>query len=117
MKNKKSPLEIVKEKYGSKDKLVELVAGLIERPEDETEGEFKERLSRAANSKLLHLLSIGERVKEIGGREALQAKVAALLGHANDKDFVKSLEVKTLGNLLDMLRTKPGKTKGRKKAG
>ena len=83
---KQSPLAIVKEKYGSKDKLVDTVAGLLEPQEGESKEEFTGRLKRVANAKLLHLVEIGEAAKAAGGRDKLVATVAELQGKAKDKD-------------------------------
>jgi len=97
-----SPLQIVKEKFGSKEKLAKKVAGLFEPNEDEEKDEFVDRLKHVANKKLLHLVGVGERLKELGGREKLAAKVAELRGQAKDADYLEKLKSFTPGRLIDM---------------
>ena len=97
---KPSPLQIVKEKFGSKDKLVEVLTDLLEADEDESAEDFSERLKRVANAKLLHLHAVGTKVKELGGRDALVTTVAEQRGQANDKDFVAKLKTRSLSSLL-----------------
>jgi len=97
-----TPLQIVKEKFGSKDKLVETLIGLLETAEGESKEEFSERLKRVANAKLLHLHAVGEKVKGLGGKEAVAKKVAEFMGHAKDQDFVTKLGTRSMSSLLDM---------------
>jgi uncharacterized tellurite resistance protein B-like protein len=108
-----SPLAIVKEKYGSKDKLVDTVVGLLEAQEDESKEEFTARLKRVANAKLLHLVQVGEAAKAAGGRDKLVAAVAELQGKGKDKDYVASLGGKSLSNLLDMKGSLEAKAKSK----
>jgi hypothetical protein len=102
MASKQSPLQIVKDKFGSKEKLAKKVAGMFEPGEDEDKDEFVDRLKHVANSKLLHLVEVGERLKALGGREKLAAKVAELKGQAKDSDYVEKLKSFTAGRLIDM---------------
>ena len=99
---KQSPLQIVKEKFGSKEKLAKKVAGLFEPNEDEDKDEFTARLVHVANSKLLHLVEVGERLKKLGGKDKLAAKVAELKGQAKDADYLEKLKGFTPGRLIDM---------------
>lgn len=99
---KKTPLQIVKETFGGKDELAAKVAGLLEPEEGEDEAEFVARLGHVANAKLLHLHAMGERLKELGGREKLTAKVAELKGQAKDADYLEKLKSFTPGRLIDM---------------
>lgn len=97
-----SPLQIVKEKFGSKDKLVDTLVGMLEPAEGESKEEFTERLKRVANAKLLHLHGVSEKVKELGGKDKIVAKIAELKGHAKDKDFVTKLSEQSASSLVDM---------------
>jgi hypothetical protein len=108
---RKSPLQIVKDKYGSKEELINKLTGLIEAGEDESEDDLKARLKHVANAKLLHLVEVGEKVKELGGREKLVAKVAELKGKTKDKDYAKRLGSYSLSKLLDMQRSLSRKSK------
>ncbi len=100
--NKPSPLQRVKAQHGSKEALVDKVVELLEAENGETKDELKARLRLVANAKLLHLLALGQRAKELGGRDGVVAKVAELRGQAKDADFVAKLKTRTLGQLLDM---------------
>ncbi len=99
---KKTPLQIVKDTFGSKEKLAEKVAGLLEPGEDEDKDAFVGRLKHVANQKLLHLHAVGERFKELGGRDKLVAKVAELKGQAKDSDFIERLKAYSPGRLIDL---------------
>ena len=112
---KQTPLTIVKEKYGSKDKLVDTVAGLLEPQEGESKEEFTSRLKRVANAKLLHLVQVGEAAKAAGGRDKLVAAVAELSGKAKDKDFIAGLGGQSLGALLDQKASLEKKAASKKK--
>ncbi len=100
--SKQSPLQRVNETYGSKDKLVERLVGLLEAGNGESQAEHKARLRLVSNAKLLHLLGLGERAKELGGKDAIVAKIADLRGQAKDHEFVDSLKRCTLGKLVDL---------------
>ena len=50
-----TPLHTVKEKFGSKAKLVEQLVGLVQRQTDESDAELTERLMRVSNRKLITL--------------------------------------------------------------
>lgn len=102
---KKTPLQIVKEKYESKDKLVEKVAGLIDNLDGESDEEHKKRLKYASNAKLLHLVALAEKVEALGGREGMVAKILELKGQTKDHEFADSLKKLSLGRLVDMTQS------------
>lgn len=52
-----SPLQRVKKEYGTKEKLVEKVAGGLEKKEGESKDVFKKRLLTISSKKLLNLAS------------------------------------------------------------
>jgi hypothetical protein len=70
---KKSPLAVVKEQFGSKDKLVDALAGLpagvLDRSSEDKDA-FRQQLLTAANSKLLRLHSVGSDVAKRWGSKA-----------------------------------------------
>ena len=102
---KKSPIQKVKDQFGSKEKLVDELVGILEPDEGESKEEFAARLKLVANSKLLHLHELGAKVSELGGRDSLAAKVAELEGQAKDEDYVEKLKGFTMGRLLDMYQS------------
>lgn len=53
---KKAPLAAVKERFGTKAKLVDEVVSVVEPRQGETKAQLKTRLSTVANVKLLRLL-------------------------------------------------------------
>ncbi|MEZ4383904.1 MAG: hypothetical protein R3A79_21410 [Nannocystaceae bacterium] len=108
-----SPLQQVKKLYGSKEKLVDEVAGLFAPAEGESADDFRKRLKHVANAKLLRLAKIGAAVKEIGGRDALIAKVAELSGLAKDKDFVTKIGSYADPKLLELHRSLSRKAKAK----
>jgi len=115
-----SPLQTVKERYGSKEELVAKVAELVEPLPGESAEAHKRRLRNVANRKLLALVSLGEKVKSSGGRDALVSKVLSLKGQSKDNEYADKLKTVALGKLVDMAgslqRRADGKAKKKPKA-
>jgi len=103
MSPNKTPLQIVNEEHGGKEKLVQKILGAIETVEEEGE-EIKDRLLTASNKKLLRLMRNAESLKaKFGGsKDKLVSTVAGALGRAKDNDYVRRLSEYTPGRLLDM---------------
>lgn len=70
---KKSPMTIVKERFGSKEELANKLIPRLDRLDaDESSEDFERRLRTASNRKLLRLWEAEERVqKEFGSRDKL----------------------------------------------
>ena len=100
-----SPLQQVKNLYGSKDKLIAAVADHFSPADGESADDFRARLRHVANAKLLRLAKIGESIKALGGREAMIAKIAELRGQAKDKDYLGKLATYASPRLLDLHRS------------
>ena len=99
---KKSPLQIVKDEFGSKKELAAKLSEVLEPAEGESKDELRERLTLVSNSKLLHLHGLATKVEAHGGREGLVGKIAAAENKAKDEDYVKALTSKrSLGWLVD----------------
>jgi hypothetical protein len=100
----KSPLAVVKDKFGGKDKLVDKLVGLLE--SDESKEQMRERLLSVANSKLLHLYDVASAVREAyGSREKLLEAAAGALGRGKDKDYIAKIEIYSTARLLDVTRS------------
>jgi hypothetical protein len=97
-----SPLARVKEEFGSKDKLVDKLLGLVDAG-DESKDDLRRRLLGAANRKLLRLHGVATKVKQQGGHDKLAAAAATGVGHGKDKDYVTKLESFSNGRLVDIL--------------
>jgi hypothetical protein len=100
---KKSPQQIVNERFGDKAKLIDAVIGLVEAQEGESGDAHKRRLRNVSNAKLLHLLVIAERAKELGGRDGIIKKILELKGQPKDHEYGDRLRRMTLGRVVDML--------------
>jgi hypothetical protein len=98
-----SPLQNVRERYGSKEKLVDAVIELLPARGDEAKDQAKKRLLHAANAKLLRLVDIGGRLRELGGTEAVARRIAELKGQPKDRDFLRKLGALAPGRLFDLL--------------
>ena len=100
-----TPLHTVKEKFGSKAKLVEQLVGLVQRQTDEGDAELTERLMRVSNRKLITLHEREQALKaSFGSREKLvSALVLKTLGR-NDADLEAKLGQYSTGRLLSMSR-------------
>jgi hypothetical protein len=107
----KSPLSLVNETFGAKDKLVDKLVAMLDRGE-EPKAELRKRLLAAANGRLLNLHRVATTVKEkFGSRDKLVAQAAALLGHSKDKDFVSRLDNQSDARLLDVVTVAERKAK------
>ena len=72
-----SPKKIVIEKFGTKEKLVDELTPILIRPESDTKEEYKTRLLKQSNKKLLKLHKSGLEVKEkFGSRSKLIDNIA-----------------------------------------
>ena len=109
--SQKSPLAIVNETFGAKDKLVDKLVGLLDRGE-ESKDDLRKRLSSAANTKLLHLHQVATAVKEkYGSHDTLVDQVAKALGRSKDKPFVERLAAYSDARLVDLAKATERKAK------
>lgn len=101
----RGPLARMKALYGTKDKLVEKIAGAIA-TDGEDEGALKDRLLKASNQQLLKLAAVADAVKKTyGGRDKLVEALVKALNRAKDKDYVAKLSSFSLPRLYDLARS------------
>ena len=113
--SQKSPLAIVNETFGAKDKLVDKLVGLLDRG-DESKDDLRKRLSSAANTKLLHLHRVATEVKDKwGSHDVLVQHVAKALGRTKDKPFVERLAAYSDARLVDLAQATEHRSKRAKK--
>ncbi len=101
---KKTPIQMVKEKFGSKDELVKILVGKLERKKDESKDDFEKRLKKVPAEKLMKLNVQADEVAALGGRQFLINSLHDFYskGSKEDKDFKAGLEKRrTTGSLLD----------------
>jgi len=101
---KKSPLSLVKEKFGEKEKLVDallaLPSSIVERGEDQDDA--RKTLLSAANSKLLRMHTTGSAVaKRFGSKDKLVDAILSLKKRGKDEDYRKKLGEVSVGKLYD----------------
>jgi HPt (histidine-containing phosphotransfer) domain-containing protein len=114
--SQKSPLALVNETFGAKDKLVDKLVGLLDRG-DESKDDLRKRLSSAANVKLLRLHQVATTVKDkFGSRDAMVEQVAKALGRTKDKPFVERLAAYSDARLVDLAKATERKAKKSAKA-
>ena len=103
-----NPFNKVKKQFGSKEKLVDTILGLIKRSADQSKEQFKRTLQSQSNRKLLIMLNREQTVKEqFGTRDKLiEAITKSAKGKADDKDCGKQLGLRTTGQLLDLAKRK-----------
>lgn len=107
---KKSPLQQVRDQFGSKKELVERLLPVVDRVQtDESDAEFAQRLGTASNKQLLRMWTVASTVKEkFGTRAALvDAVVKAKFGKENN-DYRDALGRLTNARLLDLHRQLKG---------
>lgn len=116
----KSPLAIVKEKFGSKEALVNRVAGLVTPLAGESKEDLKTRLAGASNSKLLKLLNVEEKVSELfGSKDKLVDEYLRLkrpTAKKVDSDYRGSLAKKSKGEILALQQAAAKKAAAKKTA-
>ena len=103
---KKSPLSLVKEKFGEKEKLVDALlampSSIVERGEDQDAA--RKTLLSAANSKLLRMHNTGSAVaKRFGSKDKLVDAILTLQKRGKDADYRNSLGNVSVGKLYDRL--------------
>jgi hypothetical protein len=102
----KSPLAIVKERFGDKQKLVEALKKLASDDLFLDRVNAEKGLDLVSNRKLIHLHDLLEQVKkDHGSRAGLIKAVAAAEGHSDDANFVAALERFPTPRLVDRLRS------------
>ena len=82
MSKKPTPLQIVKDKFGSKKDLVAKLAEVLEPADGESKEDLAARLGHVSNAKLLHLHGLAERVEAAGGRKGHELERALEPGPA-----------------------------------
>ena len=105
---KKPPLAEVKERFESKEALVDVLVKTLELPEDESRDEWKARLLVAPNSKLLRLHDNATEVSNrFGDREALLDAICELKFAGSRVEDTWQAKVTTWsdGQLLDLHRS------------
>jgi len=105
---KKSPLQTVKDKFGSRGDLIEKLAGLVD--DLAGDGNVKGKLGGLSNEKLLRLYAIEQKVREkYGDRSKLEQQIVSgrqAAGLSADDAFKAKLAKCSKGELLDMTRQK-----------
>jgi hypothetical protein len=108
------PFARMKALYGSKDKLVDKLAGSLA-TDGEDEGALKDRLLKASNAQLLKLANVAEQVKkQYGSRDKLVDTLVKALNRAKDQPFVAKLGTFSLPRLYDLARSAERRTKAAK---
>ncbi len=104
MPAKKAPLQEVKDRFESKEKLVDELVTLL-KPAKADKDVLRERLRTQANSKLLRLHAQLTEINEtFGGKEKLVDEILAMMGHAKDTDRREKMLSYSAGRLLDLHR-------------
>ena len=106
---KKTPLQLVKDEFGSKEALANKLLSVLDRPADEDQDEFERRIRTASNKKLLRLWKAEAAVKDqFGSKDKLiEAIVKAKFNGANS-DYAARIAKYTKTRLLDMHRQVAG---------
>jgi hypothetical protein len=108
MNAKKTPLQVVNDEHGGKNKLVDKVVGLVEAG-DEDKDSLRTRLLKSSNKKLLRLAAVSQTIRDkYGSTEKLVDAVAQKLNRSKDSDFVRRLASFTPAKLLDLVRSLSG---------
>jgi len=115
---RKSPLQLVNEQFGSKAKLLEALSGFVSedlwlgRTKDDRNSKDDDRkssskdLARVSNAKLARLHKIFSEVqKEFGSREKLIGSILEAENRAKDEGYKKRLSAFPVPRLLDVYKS------------
>ncbi len=110
---KLSPLAEVKAKFGSREDLIKLVAGKIERPEGMSDEAFEKKLHTVSNRKLLKLNAAHEdMMKRFGSKDALVDAIIAIVCTGKvDTLYRAKLMTLRVAQLLDLHKNLVKKSK------
>lgn len=99
-----TPLQQVKAEFGSKEALVDKLLPMLDKGADEDSAEFKARLIRVSNAKLLRLWNREQTLRDgFGSREALVDKIVELASSGKpDADYRRKLLTLSTGRLLSV---------------
>ncbi|MFT6397428.1 MAG: hypothetical protein ACJAYU_002181 [Bradymonadia bacterium] len=102
---KKTPLQLIKDEFGSKEALANKLLPLLDRPADEDQGEFERRIRTASNKKLLRLWAAETAVKDqFGTKEKLIEAIVKAKFNGTNPDYAARIVKYTKTRLLDMHR-------------
>ena len=103
---KLAPLAEVKERFGSRDELIKIVMGEIERPEGMSDDDFSAKLHTVSNRKLLKLHDAHDDVtKRFGSKEGLVDAIIAIVNKGKvDVVYRKKLTTLREAQLLDLYK-------------
>jgi len=113
----KSPLQVVKDSFGDREKLVTELAGMVDDIHSKGDDDLKTCLSHLSNKKLLRMYRIEQKVREnYGDRAKLVAHIVearAKAGLTADENFTTALAGYSKGRLLDLARQDYGSRKAK----
>ncbi|RAL22245.1 hypothetical protein DL240_10350 [Lujinxingia litoralis] len=103
---KKTPMQRVKEEYGSKEALAEKVLGVLDRPEDEEAvAAFENNVKTMSNRKLLRLWDAHQLMtSKFGTKAKLVDAITNARFKGGNEDYARKLGTFTLPRLLDVAR-------------
>ena len=107
---KKTPLQLVKDEFGSKEALAKKLIPLLDRREDEDQDDFERRIKTASNKQLLRLWQAEQSVKErFGSKEKLvDAIVKGRFDGKDNADYRAKIAPYAKTRLLDLHRQVTG---------
>ena len=110
---KLSPLAEVKEKFGSREELIKVVSGKIERPEGMSDEAFAKKVHTISNRKLLKLNAAHEEmIKSFGSKDGLVDAIIGLCCKGKvDGVYRKKLTTLRVAQLLDLHKSLVKKSK------
>jgi hypothetical protein len=101
--NRKSPIQIVAERFGTKAALAEKLIPVLDRRAGEEDEEFAQRIRTSSNRQLLRLLAAHERTEsEFSGKAGLVQKISELKLGRVDSDYTTKLSKYARTRLLDL---------------
>jgi len=102
---KKSPLQQVRDEYGSKAELAKKVLGFLEAPEGEDAEDFQHRVETMSNAKLLRLQRSYDRIQsDYGSKAALAEKITKARFAGGNADYQAKISGFTMPKLLDLAK-------------
>lgn len=106
---KLTPLQEVKQRFGSKEELANQVLGLVDRDDDVDQEEFERRIHTASNRQLLRMHRVAEIIsRRFGSKKALVDAIVGRKFPRGNAGYHAKLSQQRPTQLLDLFQSGPG---------
>ncbi|MBN1944074.1 MAG: hypothetical protein JW797_00305 [Bradymonadales bacterium] len=103
---KLTPVQVVRQRFGSKAELSKLLLPLVDRDDGMEEAEFERRIKTASNRQLLRMYQVTQKIKRrFGSKEGLVDAIVRIKFPNGNADYRAKLLRQRQTRLLDLYRS------------